>query len=127
MVAMSLKEFDAKQFMLEKGERVGLGVALTLMVLMLIFSLFMPSSGFFSGSPSAKAKPLEEDSKKLTNALNTREPGEKDKPPQDPKSRLIDIDAEPLKPQDYETSGGFFHPNVSDTPTRRPPEVLSVV
>src|SRR6516164_9155518 len=102
MVAMNLKEFDAKQFMLEKGERVGLGVALTLMVLMLIFSLFMPSSGFFSGSPSAKAQPLEEGSKQLTNALATRQPGDNDTPPKDPESRKIDLDAKQLQPALYE-------------------------
>jgi hypothetical protein len=124
---MSLKEFDAKQFMLEKGERVGLGVALTLMVLMLILSLFMPSSGFFSGSPSAKAKPLEEGSKQLTNALNTRQPSEKDLPDKDPQSRLIALDTERLKSDPYETTRGFFEPNRSDNPTRRPPDVLLVV
>ena len=124
---MNLKEFDAKQFMLEKGERVGLGVALTLMVLMLIFSLFMPSSGFFSGSPSAKAQPLEEGSKQLTNALATRQPGDNDTPPKDPESRKIDLDAEQLQPALYETAKGFFEPNRSESPTRRPPEVLSVV
>jgi hypothetical protein len=127
MVAMNLKEFDAKQFMLEKGERVGLGVALTLMVLMLIFSLFMPSSGFFSGSPSAKAQPLEEGSKQLTNKLNTLQPTERDLPDKDPQSRLIALDTERLKPEFYETSKGFFEPNRSESPTRRPPEILAVV
>jgi hypothetical protein len=127
---MNLKEFDAKQFMLEKGERVGLGVALTLMVLMLIFSLFMPSSGFFSGSPSGKAQPLEEGSKQLNNALATRTPSDKDLPPdKDPKSagRLINLDTEQLRPEDYEMARGLFEPSQSDTPTRRPPEVLPVV
>ena len=72
---MNLKEFDAKQFLLEKGERVGLGVAVTLMVLMLIFSLFMPSRGFFSGSPSKNAEVLESGSKQLQTALEYRATG----------------------------------------------------
>jgi hypothetical protein len=77
---MSLKEFDYKQFLLEKGEQVGLGVAVTLMVLMLIFNLFMPDKGFFSGSPKTKAKALNDSTQQLETALTSRQPSESDLP-----------------------------------------------
>ena len=50
--------FDFKKFLLEKGERVGLWTAVGFMVLLLVFSLFMPGSGFLSGSQSANAEVL---------------------------------------------------------------------
>ena len=77
---MNLKEFNAKQFLLEKGEQVGLGIAVTLMVLLLIFSLFMPSKGFFSGSPAAKAQVLNKDATTLETALRTKPIPEGEKP-----------------------------------------------
>ncbi len=115
---MNLKEFDAKQFLLEKGERVGLGVAVTLMVLMLIFSLFMPSRGFFSGSPSKNAEVLESGSKQLQTALNTAQPEPKDLPGQTA-GQLIALDTERLMPQLYEALA-WFESNRSDNPAHGP-------
>jgi hypothetical protein len=124
---MSLKEFDAKQFLLEKGERVGLGIALTLMVLILIFSLFMPSKGFFSGSPAAKAKVLAEGTTKLDNALKSPTNVPKgDDLPQDTKDRLIKLDTTPLGPGNYATLG-FFEPAKQESPARRPPKIYNMV
>lgn len=121
---MSLKEFDAKQFLLEKGERVGLGVALTLMVLMLIFSLFMPSKGFFSGSPAAKAEVLDKGAKDLEMALRTREPQPSDKP-EDTTGRLIGLDTTYLKPDNYEVLS-VFEPAIQESPARRPPKIYNL-
>lgn len=122
---MSLKEFDAKQFLLEKGEQVGLGIALTLMVLMLIFSLFMPSKGFFSGSPAAKAEPMNQGAKDLQNALATRQPPDNYKAPET-KGRLIDLDTAALDPRFYEMTGYLFTPTERENPDRRPPEILAL-
>ena len=44
-MAINFKEFDYKQFLMEKGEHVGLGVAVGLMVLMLIWSLIPTGEG----------------------------------------------------------------------------------
>src|SRR5262249_54454569 len=110
---MSLKEFDAKQFLLEKGEQVGLGIALTLV--MLIFSLFMPSRGFFSGSRSAKAEPMNKGAKDLQNALNTRQPPDNYKAP-DTKGRLIDLDTAALDPRFYEITNYLFTPTERENP-----------
>ena len=121
---MNLKEFDYKQFMLEKGERVGLGVAVSLMVLMLIFSLFMPKKGFFSGSPSKNAEALSSGSKQLDSALNTAQPSESQLPGE-AKGRLIKLDTVALDPRNY-----FLEPIIpserGDNPTRRPPNILNI-
>lgn len=120
---MNLKEFDAKQFLLEKGERVGLGIAVTLMVLMLVFSLFMPSKGFFSGSPAKNAEVLEQGSKQLQNALNSAQPTERDLPGK--ASELIALDTTRLKADFYEDLV-WFEPTRSDNPARRPPTIKNI-
>lgn len=122
---MNLKEFDYKQFLLEKGERVGLGVAVTLMVLMLIFSLFMPSKGFFSGSASKNAETLASGAKQLDNALNTAQPTESQLPGE-AKGRLIKLDTVPLR-KDYYFPEPIIPSEHGDNPTRRPPTILNLV
>ena len=121
---MSLKEFNAKQFLLEKGEQVGLGVALTLMVLMLILSLFMPSKGFLSGSPGAKAKELNNSTSQLENALATSKPAEKDLP-EKREGKLISLDTAYLLPDNYATEM-FFEPRMKENKARRPPKIYPV-
>jgi hypothetical protein len=121
---MNLKEFDYKQFLLEKGEQVGLGVAVTLMVLMLIFSLFMPSKGFFSGSPKEKAAKLEKDSKELEVALRTRDIPDNEKP-EPTEGRLIDLDTAVLWPKNYEVPS-MYQPAVKENPDRRPPRIYTI-
>lgn len=122
---MNLKEFDYKQFLLEKGERVGLGVAVTLMVLMLIYSLFMPSKGFFSGSSSKNAETLTSGSKQLDNALNTAQPTESQLPGE-PKGRLIALDTQRLN-ENYYFPEPIIPSERGDNPTRRPPTILNLV
>ncbi len=121
---MNLKEFDAKQFLLEKGEQVGLGVALTLMVLMLILSLFMPSKGLFSGSPASKAKELDGKTKQLETALSTNQPGEKDLP-EKREGKLINLDTAYLMPDNYATEM-WFEPRMKENKARRPPKIYNV-
>jgi hypothetical protein len=123
---MNLKEFDAKQFLLEKGERVGLGIALTLMVLMLIISLFMPSKGFFAGSPSKNAEVLEQGSKQLQQALNTAQPGPADLPGSTA-GQLIRLDTEKLPAGKVYEDLVWFEPTRSDNPARRPPTIRNLV
>lgn len=52
---MAMKDFDIKQFLLEKGERVGLYAAGGVALLMILLSLFYPGKGLFSASPKATA------------------------------------------------------------------------
>src|SRR5437773_6729148 len=53
---MALKDFDFKQFMLDKGERVALAAAGFFMALLVIFGLII--NGLGSGSASANAEDL---------------------------------------------------------------------
>jgi hypothetical protein len=123
---MSLKEFDAKQFLLEKGEQIGLGIALTLMVLMLIFSLFMPSKGFFSGSPAAKAEVLKQGADKLERDLREKEPNPSElPPPEKAEGRLINLDKNFLLARNYEVLS-LFEPTVRESGARRPPTIYNV-
>src|SRR5262245_2887127 len=121
---MSLKDFDAKQFMLEKGEQVGLGIALTLMVVMLVVSLFLPSRGFMSGSPEAKAQPLVDGSKTLETALRSRELPEQERPPK-AEDRLINLDTNSLRLNLYATEP-WFEPTAPENPARQPPPILTL-
>src|SRR5579885_3293265 len=57
-MAMKMKEFDFKQFLLEKGERVGLYAAGGIALLMIILSLFMPHKGILSDSPRGRAEAI---------------------------------------------------------------------
>jgi hypothetical protein len=121
---MSLKEFDYKRFLLEKGERVGLGVAVTVMVLMLIFNLFMPSKGFFSGSPATRAKELKNDTEQLENALRAGQPSEGDLP-DNREGKLIAFDTSYLRSDHYATQP-WFEPVMKDNKARRPPKIYNV-
>ncbi len=121
---MSLKEFDYKQFLLEKGERVGLGIAVTLMVLMLIKSLFWPGGGIFSDSPKTKAKALGDDTTKLDDALHNSQPGPDDLPKK-AEGRLIEFDKRYLVSDNYATPY-FFEPRIKENPARRPPKIYPV-
>lgn len=122
---MSLKEFDAKQFLLEKGEQVGLGVAVTLMVLILILSLFWPGPGFFSGSPATKAKELNQQTDRLETALQSAQPGTNDKPEERGKDKLIALDTQILDPDKF-ASGMWFEPRMREDKSRRPPDILPI-
>jgi hypothetical protein len=55
---MALKDFDYKQFLLEKGERVGLYVAGGLGILLIFLSLIWPGGAIFHASPKPAAKEL---------------------------------------------------------------------
>ncbi|HTU17812.1 MAG TPA: hypothetical protein VMG10_07080 [Gemmataceae bacterium] len=121
---MNLKEFDAKQFLLEKGERIGLGIAVTLMVLMLIFSLFMPSKGFFSGSPADKKDVLEKGTAKLDNDLKSRQIPDNERP-EPTKDRKIAFDIVALRPTNYEILG-VYQPESKESPARRPPNIYNI-
>src|SRR5438552_1169711 len=57
-MALKLKEFDFKQFLLEKGERVGLYAAGGIAFLIIVLSLFLPGRGILSPSPKKSAEEI---------------------------------------------------------------------
>jgi hypothetical protein len=120
----NLKEIDFKQFLLEKGERVGVGVAVAVMLLLVVLGLLLPSHGFFSGSPAEKEKTLNEVTQRVDNGLRTAQPTDADKPEPNASKNLIDLETTPTSVKDY-LIAGLFEGRAQEPLTRRPPEVLA--
>jgi hypothetical protein len=118
---INLKDIDYKQFLLEKGERIGLYVAVGLMALFLVLGLGIKGLG--SGSPSANADKLSDLTKKGEQAIRDSKPN--------PKDGEIDPDlkkaANPtdINPQVFACSHPLFHPFAQDDNKWRRPEILA--
>src|SRR5262245_55142007 len=123
---MAMKDFDAKQFMLEKGERVGLGIALFLMVALILYNLFLPGKGFFSGSPSANAKVLADATDRVQKGIASAVPEESDKPPPIQGDLTSKYVVQPLTPEGFRLKNELFTPANPGSTKRRLPEVLLV-
>ena len=78
---MALKDVKWKQFFIEKGERVGLGITVFLMVVILIVSLFLPDHGFLLPGPGTNAKTLDDSSETVSTKQRIATPTAADKPP----------------------------------------------
>ena len=75
---MNLKGFDFKNFFIEHGEKVGLGVAGGLAGLLLLLTII----GFISAdSPDAKKTEMGKEHARVSSAFKSAEPGDSDKPP----------------------------------------------
>jgi hypothetical protein len=124
MAKMNFKDFKGKEFLVEKGERVGLGVALFLMIVLIITSLFIPPNGFFSGSPSDKADSLKNDTTGVENKLRSNKPGPNDQPG-DPRDKLIALETQPISLDPYRVTS-FFEAQQAGSSSRRPPELYTI-
>jgi hypothetical protein len=122
---MAKPNVDFKKLMLEKGEKIGLGVAVGFMLLLIIFGLFMPDKGFFSGSPSENARKLKTESTRVKDRMVRAEP--------DPSLRVVPADvkdigtAKPLVASAYLAPGDYFADSGVDTTKRLMPEILTPV
>jgi hypothetical protein len=76
---MGMKDFDYKQFLLERGERVGLYAAGGLGLLLIVLSLFWPGKGLFSASPKKSADEITRISKEKKDKAATATPSESEK------------------------------------------------
>src|SRR5437773_424337 len=63
---MSLKEFDWKNFLLMKGERIALGLCVITTLVLVVMSLFLPGHGFFDRSEPPRIEILKEPATKKT-------------------------------------------------------------
>src|SRR5271157_651962 len=72
---MAMKDFDFKQFLLEKGERVGLSAAGGIALLMIVLSLFWPHKGLLSESPKKSAEAIAKVAKEKKDQAGTTGPG----------------------------------------------------
>ncbi|HXG09427.1 MAG TPA: hypothetical protein VNK04_06530 [Gemmataceae bacterium] len=75
---MRLKNLEWKKFLLEKGERVALGVCVAVMVLMLVRSLFWPGQGFFIVSAKENAKKLTDQTEEARRRIRDSAPTEQE-------------------------------------------------
>jgi hypothetical protein len=125
---MAMKDFDFKKFMLEKGEKVGLAIAVAVLALLLLSSLFMPGSGLMAESPSKNAEKL----KKPTSDARTRLRTKIENPGPDIKKDLPQTDVQADKFVDTSIVmsdfgkfmvAGFFAPAGRPDARRQKPDV----
>jgi hypothetical protein len=119
---MAMKDFDFKQFMLEKGEKVGLGLGAGIMVLLLIFGL---GKAFSAGSPSKTSKEISDRSKAVQGRIN--DPN--NKPPEGEEAKDADalmrqVNFNPVNADDFRTTNPFFLPSSVEDTKRRNPDIL---
>src|SRR5687768_15584778 len=77
--AMATKDFDYKQFLLEKGERVGLYTAAGIFVLLVVLYLFWPGHGIFSPSPAKSATEIKSTADQKDKLITTNTPSESER------------------------------------------------
>jgi hypothetical protein len=93
---MALK-FDLKKFMLEKGERVGLGIAVAIGAILIVKGVIAAAS---SGSPSENTRKMKKGSEALAAKKEMSRPPEEMARP-DPREftvKLTTMDADPVRP-----------------------------
>lgn len=122
---MKKLDINYKEFLLEKGERVGLCVAGGLALLLLILTLFMPGKGLFSGTAGGHAEELN----KLSGGLAQKQANAQPGPQHLPGEVKEVIDAYRVKPVDatkYPSLVAFFSAVPKDS-KRQVPEILKPV
>jgi hypothetical protein len=118
---MAMKDFDFKQFLLEKGERVGLGVAAGFMVLLLIFGLV---NGLSGGSATGTQAELDKARTSAKNLIDTATPNPEDAT-KDAALLVAEVQFDPLDPDKYRVANNFFTPSSIEDTKRRNPEILA--
>jgi hypothetical protein len=124
---MNLKDFDYKQFLLEKGEKLGVAIAGTVMVLLIVTGLFLPSHGFFSASPKKNAEELSSVAKNLDRTLDdpNNKPKGTDLPPPDAKDNLINLNTTKVDGKEFPLAG-LFEGHRIEAVKRRLPELKNI-
>jgi hypothetical protein len=123
---MAKIEFDFKEFLLQKGEKVGLWTCVGLGVLMLGYSLFMPGKGFLSGSPGSNAKELEDISGQKDNLIASNRPsGELPEQVIDPRLRGTIKPPVTIVASAYALPNPLFIGSAGDDTRRNEPIVLT--
>jgi hypothetical protein len=119
---MAFKNFDFKQFMLQRGERVGLWTAVGIMGVLIVFGLAL--KGLRSGSASGNANEIDKLARGVQNLIQTANPPEMTEDPAVKIAKLVDF--VPLDAQDKELrcANDFFTPNPLDDTKRRSPTVF---
>lgn len=115
---MALKDFDFKQFLLQRGELLGLGVAVLLAAVLLLWG----SKGFLAGSPGKTAQSIQTKKQEAERRLTDSKPP--DKLAQVQPELLQSLNVERIDPQRYELVSSFITTTPQEDTKRRNPEVL---
>lgn len=120
---MAKTKIDVKQFLLHRGELVGLGIAGLVLLGIGVTSLI---AGLTAGSPSAKVAELSKATEEVQRGLQSNQPSDADKPTDDPKSKIKDFkDSKIPNPTQYVvanwTSGSGAHSSQRGQPQVFPP------
>ena len=115
-----MKDFDFKGFLIQRGELVGLGLA----VLLAAVLLFTGSKGFFAGSASATAQSIEAKRLQASKTLEDSQPpaniGEVSN------TLLRSLDDSKIDPTTYELVSPFVTSTPVEDTKRRNPEVMTL-
>jgi hypothetical protein len=126
-MALKLKEFDFKGFLLEKGERVGLYAAGGVAFLMLVLSLFLPGKGLLSPSPRTKADSISKTASDKKNSVVQARPSEAEaddlrKVPGELQKQAANIAEDP---DDFRMVAELFAPREIPSTKRQNPTIFS--
>ncbi len=111
-------EFDWKNFLLQKGEKVGLGVGVAVLLLMGFFGV----KGVFSGSPSHNAKELNDRTKRANDLLVNNKPTNMDEFKVDPSIKVAST-LPPVDREQFQELASMFVPFAPEDNKRRQPKI----
>src|SRR5262245_8262524 len=123
-MAFKLKDFDFKKFMLERGEQVGLGVAVAIASLMVVFGLFIPA--FSTKSAGANAGDLNTQSQQKKQQMENAAPSAEERAALASWANRLPTDrkTDAEDPDTFRVAGaGWFNPSAIDDTKRRAPVV----
>src|SRR5262245_42730148 len=116
---MGMKDFDYKQFLLEKGERVGLGVAAAFGALLIVFGLV---SGLSGGSASGTQAQIDKERTSAKNRIDIAAPNPEDAN-KDQKELAAQVTFDELDPSKFRPPYTYFTPSSIEDTKRRNPEI----
>jgi hypothetical protein len=123
-MAFKLKDFDYKQFLLQRGEQVGLGVAIAIASLMVVFGLFIPALSTKGAGTNANELNSQSQQKKQQMEGAAPSADERLALASFPKSLRTDRKTDAEDPDTFRVAGAsWFSPSALDDTKRRAPVV----
>jgi hypothetical protein len=112
-------DIDWKNFFLQKGEKIGLGVGVVVLGVMLVFGI----KGVFSGSPSANAAALNAKTKEAQNKLVNNKPRDDSEFKIEPTLMNNSANLDEIKVDDVKAVASLFVPFAPADAKRREPKI----
>src|SRR5262249_31901984 len=112
-------DIDWKNLLLQKGEKIGFGVALVVLILFMVFGV----KGMFSGSPPANAKALDDITSNKKQLLASNKPRDMNQFEVDPSLMTTQATLDPINPDQYRESVAYYIPFAPGDTRRREPKI----